>query len=976
MRLLITTIGALFGLVAGIALAIWSGLFTDLEALPPLQRSAFVVCGVGITMTLAALGTAIARYLAGTPRAGRAATERQMHPDRFDDVIVAELVEPGDTSAATTPSTGIASRLGRWGWVFACLGIMLAAWTGLQAANAKAGLALLAAVVAYCTGILCSTVGLLSAWSRKPRGQFGQALTGLILSFACFLCILVSASGFLGKLPHQARTVRQARPQPLARSTTPSKPLTLQQAIDGNRAEVARSLLKEGADPNVVYRDGKTPLFQAAALGHTRIVELLLEHGANANGDGNEKYFPLRIAVERGHFDVANTILDHDLDPALVARHKHLLHYALMRHGGKIIGKLLAKGADPNALSHDSYTPLQRAIREDNSYAVRLLLQNGANPNLPLGTTRRPLAQALEKQDPELVRQLVAHGAQVYLQSTDPIKDKITTNLSPRCIPALVEAGDDLIVPDGRRGLLFLAVAAQKVELVQALIDTGVDLDAPLSDKQFILTAAVRTGDLALVKLLLDARRSKHNDESSRATIGDAGTNGADPYLDDRFNRTPLAAAIAAHNGKMIRLLASHGIKVRFRDGDDHTLEEAVRWGDADSLQEMVDVSDEAILPNGKQKLLVLAIAAGQVDLVQSLIAARVDPSAALPNHKPPLVEAVQTGNTTVTRMLLDVCPKPFPSGLMNAAVESGHPAMVRLLIDSGEELNASHVIHAIDRRMPEMARELLNHESLDITANAIDSIVSAAIAKRDRELALFVLERSPDLGASGSQSLHAAAKLGAVEIVRALIAKGAKVSALNDTKIPVLADALYNGDLELLTLLIDNGADPNVRTKSKGTALHVAATRSSLEVVDLLAGLTRSIDVRDSAKRTPLHQAARRDASQDNNAAVIRCLLKHGADLEAQDGTKMTALCFAVESKNHEGVKALLEAGVEVNVLNAKGETPLHLAAIRRDSTSLGILLRHGADQTIRNAGGLTPHDIATSKGMDVSVFDEKSEQ
>ena len=81
-----------------------------------------------------------------------------------------------------------------------------------------------------------------------------------------------------------------------------------------------------------------------------------------------------------------------------------------------------------------------------------------------------------------------------------------------------------------------------------------------------------------------------------------------------------------------------------------------------------------------------------------------------------------------------------------------------------------------------------------------------------------------------------------------------------------------------------------------------------------------------------PLHYAADTcSISPDWNAGkqieTIRCLLKAGARINAQDKNGATPLHRAVRTRGAEAVKFLLNAGSDPLLKNKPGSTPFHLA-------------------------------------------------
>lgn len=75
-----------------------------------------------------------------------------------------------------------------------------------------------------------------------------------------------------------------------------------------NRTESMKILLKAGADPNYVTRDGDTPLTAASDQGHTKIVEILLKAGANPNYINEDGDTPLSEASDQGHTKIVELL--------------------------------------------------------------------------------------------------------------------------------------------------------------------------------------------------------------------------------------------------------------------------------------------------------------------------------------------------------------------------------------------------------------------------------------------------------------------------------------------------------------------------------------------------------------------------------------------------------------------------------------------------------------------------------------------
>ena len=82
--------------------------------------------------------------------------------------------------------------------------------------------------------------------------------------------------------------------------------------------EKAKSLIKDGANPNTQDHNGWTPLHEVAQRNHLELVQLLLEAGANPNiPGGDDHYTPLHDAVEAGHVDVVKLLIERGADKNL-----------------------------------------------------------------------------------------------------------------------------------------------------------------------------------------------------------------------------------------------------------------------------------------------------------------------------------------------------------------------------------------------------------------------------------------------------------------------------------------------------------------------------------------------------------------------------------------------------------------------------------------------------------------------------------
>ena len=106
--------------------------------------------------------------------------------------------------------------------------------------------------------------------------------------------------------------------------------------------------------------------------------------------------------------------------------------------------------------------------------------------------------------------------------------------------------------------------------------------------------------------------------------------------------------------------------------------------------------------------------------------------------------------------------------------------------------------------------------------------------------------------------------------------------------------------------------------------------------------------------------------ASSSGHLEIVKLLLSHGADVNAQSSSGNTPLMYACASGHAEVVRSLLEAGANVEDHNENGHTPLMEAASAGHVEVAKILLEFGAGiNTHSNEFKESALTLACYKGM-----------
>ena len=207
------------------------------------------------------------------------------------------------------------------------------------------------------------------------------------------------------------------------------------------------------------------------------------------------------------------------------------------------------------------------------------------------------------------------------------------------------------------------------------------------------------------------------------------------------------------------------------------------------------------------------------------------------------------------------------------------------------------------------------------------------------------------------------ASEAGAVEVVQALIERGANVDAIltQSYNCTSLGLAIIYDILELVKILVKNGATLRFRfSHGNNSPLHMACRTNRPEIAEFFIRNNAELNslqpvfygnVQYGFSLTPLHMII----CYNGTLKIVELLAQYGADLEIQSAGGQTALLLALFENQFEMAKVLIENGANVNFINfnADGQNPLHIAATKDYPGSTKMLIDYGADINTRNIQG-----------------------
>ncbi|MEO1300799.1 MAG: ankyrin repeat domain-containing protein [Bacteroidota bacterium] len=267
----------------------------------------------------------------------------------------------------------------------------------------------------------------------------------------------------------EAMLVRVLQPVDLEVQDSKNGSTPLDLSLSRNYMNVAKCLLKHGADPNRVdHTLGWRPLSRAVLKKDPAMVQLLLSYGANpylADADAMKTTSLYKTLVQpcTARLDLVQLFFDHVIDacvtdaygtevkPDINFRFKDdmtSLHVAVLQGDVELIQLILDLGSDVDPKDASGSTPLHMAIEASSPSIVELLVRYGADMGISNGSGKSYLELATDSDQMAIVKLLIAHGALKHIEVSYVIDLLLLSPLNASSRQAIALYLGSLLEPD------------------------------------------------------------------------------------------------------------------------------------------------------------------------------------------------------------------------------------------------------------------------------------------------------------------------------------------------------------------------------------------------------------------------------------------------------------------------------------------------------------------------------------------------
>lgn len=175
----------------------------------------------------------------------------------------------------------------------------------------------------------------------------------------------------------------------------------LEVAMQRGRTDLARRLIRNGADPNgAIGKRGDRLIHRAAQTGNIGFLIVLLESGVDANSSGVRRRTPLHMVTKGGYEFMAVGLLGAGGNPDSTDNQGNTpLHIAAETGQFPLVRLFLKYNANATRTNNQLYTPIHNAAANGHTDATKLMLDHvqATDPNFRASELPERIRQVAER---------------------------------------------------------------------------------------------------------------------------------------------------------------------------------------------------------------------------------------------------------------------------------------------------------------------------------------------------------------------------------------------------------------------------------------------------------------------------------------------------------------------------------------------------------------------------------------------------
>lgn len=563
-------------------------------------------------------------------------------------------------------------------------------------------------------------------------------------------------------------------------------------------------------------------------------------------------------------------------------------------------------------LNSNHTTPLARATASGHFPVVQFLVEKGVNVNNGGKVIQKKGEEEVEISQPSPLSIACKHGYEDIAMY-------------------LMEKGASKKTSKNEDFLLHYACEGGSLNLVSYFIQKGYDLNQPNEDKRTPLGIACASGNVDVVKCLLD--------------------NGASVSAESKGN-TPLVIACMQGNVEIAGILLERGAKTTSSSQNILPLTEAVKSGNLDLVGLLVEAGCDV---NSRDKTeitpLVVALARGLTEIANKLeqVGAKAPPqyllksqllpylidsikqSASLDRPKNPITyEGIQI---LMHRGWLSISPQEA-TDILSVAIYLGDSRIVDFLIQQGADVNGQSTVYTSSI----LARAISEHCFAGRLNDVIPALLNHNASVKSEEIQNLIAHIANTNVYSPQE---------AIEQLKVYFSRGIDINTNPNQEQGCLISAFTSYKTDVIKFLLAQGARVDSHTPQSNSAIHAYAyeaqpcsTQEAEEVLDLLVEKGLGINDKGFRGRTPLQAAC-----VVGNKVTAEALIKKGADLNASSDESPCPIILCAQHDSYCVAELLLESGCDINQVDSNGRTALMHAVARRNINLVQLLLKYSPD-------------------------------